>query len=97
MTAGVNCGNLWPLNPPQEHLAPLDSLLRSKVHVLVKGHLADARARMGHVRFTPKSGHAQSRHRCLQRANSGHKPLHRLLSSELALRVTPPSALPPSL
>ena len=41
---------------------------------------------MGDVRFTPKAGHAQGRHQCLQRANSGHKPLHRLLSSELALR-----------
>ena len=29
------------------------------------GSLADIRARTGHVRFTPKSGHAQSRYQCL--------------------------------
>src|SRR5262245_21517226 len=36
------------------------------------GSLADIRKRIRDVRFTPKSGHAQRRHRCLLSANSGH-------------------------
>src|SRR5262249_34189725 len=36
------------------------------------GSLADIREWIRDVRFTPESGHAQSRHRCLLSANSGH-------------------------
>ncbi len=36
------------------------------------GSKADIRACVGHVRFTPESGHSQRRLRCPLSANSGH-------------------------
>jgi hypothetical protein len=36
------------------------------------GSLADLEAQISDVRFTPKSGHAESRHQCLLCANSRH-------------------------
>jgi hypothetical protein len=38
------------------------------------GSLADIRADMRDVRFTPNSGHAHRRHQCLLGANSGREP-----------------------
>jgi len=37
------------------------------------GSKADIRVAKSHVRFTPKSGHLQRKHRCPLRANSGHR------------------------
>ena len=53
------------------------------------GSLADVRAWIRHVRFTLKSGHAQSRYQCLQSANSGHlqSPKHKSCKTYLQTGV----------
>ena len=52
------------------------------------GSLADIRARTGHVRFTPNSGHVQGRHQCPLSAISRHS--HRRVYPS---RCQPPQSL----
>src|SRR5262249_42518130 len=58
----------------QERVLLESELTRPMLNVRF-GSLADIRERTRDVRFTPRSGHAQRRHRCLLSAISGH---HRL-------------------
>src|SRR5262245_40027066 len=46
----------------------------------VSHELADIRTAIGHVRFTPISGHVRCKRACLLWANSGYSPIHSITS-----------------